>query len=155
MIDGLKLTLGGGELRALLEARARHHDDRAAWWTRERIRAAADGGHSELPDHICSHEAERHAWRAGVLRFMRDHVVVGETYQLSAADLDTGELLPPRPAWLEQHESEERIRPARTLDGLATTLDEMVGAAYAATRAHGRTSPPGRPSVPVGNDERC
>lgn len=148
MIDGLKLTMTGGELRALLDEQVRRHEERADWWTRDRSRTDDAAERPRLPDHISRNEAERHGWRADVLRFMRDHVEVRETYLLGAADLELGELLPPKPGWLAQDEYEERIRPAATLGDLSKTLDRMVGAAYgmlgACDGASGRQDAAGR-----------
>ena len=70
MIDGLKLTFSGGQLRELLEARAAHHEAHAHWWAHEERRAPEDQTEDAplLPDEMCRHEAERHTWRAEVLR---------------------------------------------------------------------------------------
>jgi hypothetical protein len=96
MIDGLKLTFSGDELRTLLEKGIRRHEEEASRWTGEKLRTTEDETEDTplLPQHICDNEAERHTWRANVLAFVRDHVDAGETYRLSAADLEYGELLP-------------------------------------------------------------
>jgi hypothetical protein len=46
----------------------------------------------------------------GIAGFARDraHIEFNETYRLGEADLGFGELLPPKPGWLEQEEYEER-----------------------------------------------
>ena len=105
MIDGLKLTLTGEELRKLIGVRAAEHRTKAARWKRE-SEAASDGsaGSTEFPQHICEHEAERHDWRTRVLTFIRDHVDPSEVYRLAESDLEFAELLPPAPAWLEDEE---------------------------------------------------
>ena len=59
---------------------------------------------------MCENEAERHVWRANVLRFMRDHIDINETYRLGEGDLAFGELLPGKPGWLDQRITEERTR---------------------------------------------
>lgn len=112
MIDGFRLTFTGEELRALLEARAAEHRANASEWERERARTAEDQTEDAplLPDHICQNEAERQAWRAEVLEFLRDHLEPLEVYRLAEADLDFAELLPRPPGWLEQEEYEERTR---------------------------------------------
>jgi hypothetical protein len=106
MTDGLKLTFSGVELRRLLEERIADHQRCADRWTHEKSRTPEDETEDAplLPDHICTNEAERHAWRAEVLQFIRDHVETDETYRLSASDLEFGELLPAKPGWLEQDE---------------------------------------------------
>jgi hypothetical protein len=104
MIDGLKLTITGEELRSLIEHRIDSHEQSADRWRRERERTPEQETEEEplLPDHMCANEAERHEWRAEVLDFIRDHIDVGETYRLGDADLMFGELLPDKPGWLEQ-----------------------------------------------------
>jgi hypothetical protein len=110
MIDGLKLTVSGEELRALLERRIEDHRRRAEWWKREHARTPEEQTEEEpqLPEHMYANEAERHEWRAEVLEFIRDHIDPSEAYRLSEADLVFGELLPDKPGWLEQQEYEER-----------------------------------------------
>src|SRR5262245_25881836 len=110
MIDGLKLTFSGGELRTLLEQRIADHQRGADRWTHERSRTTEENPEETplLPDHICTNEAEHHVWRVDVLQFIRDHVEAAETYRLSASDLEFGEFLPQKPGWLEQDEFEER-----------------------------------------------
>ena len=106
MIDGLKLILTGVEMRTLLEQRIGDHLHRAEHWKRE-LKASADQPENDpmLSEQICENQAERHKWRAAVLRFVRDHVASGEIYRLGEADLAFGELLPEAPGWLERDEA--------------------------------------------------
>jgi hypothetical protein len=96
MIDGLKLTITGEELRSLLERRIDDHLRTADGWKREQERTPEQATDDEplLPDHMCANEAERHEWRAEVLEFLRDHIDAKETYRLGEDDLAFGELLP-------------------------------------------------------------
>jgi hypothetical protein len=129
MIDGLRLTIPGEKLRALLEAQIERHKQHADWWESEQTRTP-EGQTEEaplLPDHMCTNEAERHVWRAEVLGFIRDHVEVSETYRLSAADLEFSELLPSAPGWLTQDEYEERTRVGFALERVAKGLERGVG----------------------------
>ena len=89
MIDGLKLTFSGEELRTLLEDRIADHNGAADHWRREQARTPESQTDEAplLPDHMCEHEEERQVWRADVLEFIRNHVDPQETYRLSAADL--------------------------------------------------------------------
>jgi hypothetical protein len=91
----------------------------ADWWAHEKTRTSEDETEDAplLPEHMCTNEAERHAWRADVLQFIRDHLEPAETYHLCAADLEIDELLPSRPEWLTQDEYEERttLRKAGTI----------------------------------------
>jgi hypothetical protein len=128
MIDGLMLTFFGEELRALLDERARHHEETARGWTSETQRTPDSETDDAplLPEQICENEAERHAWRAGVLAFMRDHVDAGETYRLGAADLEFGELLPEKPGWVEQDDYEQQARIGFNLERLVKSIDRLV-----------------------------
>ena len=103
-IDGLKLTIRGGELRELLEQRIQDHQRHAEWWRYEQARTPEQQTEAEplLPRAVCAHEAERHDWRADVLAFIRDHIEPSEVYRLGETDLVFGELLPERPSWMEQ-----------------------------------------------------
>lgn len=112
MIEGLTLTMTGEELQQLLDERAGEYRRSAAHWTREAARTPDQQTDEDplLPEHMCENEAERATWRADVLGFVRDHLDPSEMYRLGPADLAFGELLPPRPGWLEQDEYEERTR---------------------------------------------
>ena len=133
MIDGLKVTMTGEELRALLERRIDSHKRSADHWKRELARTPDEQTEDEplLPDHICENEAERHKWRTEVLEFIRDHVDVNETYRLGEADLAFGELLPSKPGWLDQDEYEERTRIGFQLERLTKVAGKMTAAHFA------------------------
>lgn len=79
MIEGLKLTMSGEEIRTLLEERIRGHERCAERWKREQTRTVEDQTEDEplLPDHMCENEAARHEWRMEVLGFIREHVEAG------------------------------------------------------------------------------
>jgi hypothetical protein len=127
MIDGLKLTISGAELRSLLAARIDFHNQQAARWARERERTPCDETEDAplLPEHMCENEEERHLWRARVVAFIRDHVDAAETYRLSSADLEFGELLPEPPGSLAQEEFEEGSRVGFALDRLARAVERL------------------------------
>ena len=102
MIDGLKLDVTADEIVKLLDERINEHV------------AGADADESnaqklartEDDDDCCEDEtpvstrlrrrAQRERERADALTFMRNHVVRGETYRLTAEDLRILELLPDR-----------------------------------------------------------
>ena len=71
-IQGLRLTMTGLSCRTLLKDRIRSHRDRARRWKREEGRTPEEATEDEplLPTHMCGNEAERHEWRAEVLRFI-------------------------------------------------------------------------------------
>jgi hypothetical protein len=113
MIDGLKLTMTGEELRARLDERVRDHERRAAWYKREATRAPEDDEDDDpiLPEHMCEYEQEFHKWRAKTLACIREHLEGGEVYRLDETDLKFGELLPEIPGIVAQdeYECEHRI----------------------------------------------
>ena len=127
MIDGLKLTFSGEEIRALLEDRIADHNGSADHWRREQARTPESQTEDAplLPDHMCEHEEKRHVWRAEVLEFIRNHVDPPETYRLSAADLEFGELLPSKPGAIEQEDYEERTAIGFQLERLTKRLGEL------------------------------
>jgi hypothetical protein len=140
MIDGLKLTITGKELRSLLERRVESHRRSADHWAREQERNAEEATDEEpvLPEHMCENEAERHEWRAEVLEFMRDHIDASETYRLGEDDLAFGELLPEKPGWLEQQEYEERTAIGFQLERLTKAAGQLSSGQFAlAARSNG------------------
>jgi hypothetical protein len=137
MIDGLRLTTGGEELRRFLEERINAHRRRADRLKREQARTPEEQAEDDprLPDHICENEAERHEWRAAVLEFIRDRIEPAEVYRLSESDLDFGELLPEKPGWLEQAEYEERTSVGFHLERLTKKVAEVLPREIAARQA--------------------
>ena len=86
MIDGLKLTFSGEQLRKLLEERIADHGRCAERWRREQSRTKEDETEDAplLPEHMCEHEAQKHLWRADVLVFIREHIETGRRIALDA-----------------------------------------------------------------------
>lgn len=76
IVDGLKLTFSGDELRERLAQRVQDHERRAQRWKEERQRTAEDQTEDRplLPDHMCENEAERALWQANMLTFIREHI---------------------------------------------------------------------------------
>ena len=128
MIDGLKLTLSGEELRKLLEERIAYHDRCAERWKREQLRTKEDETEEAplLPDQMCEHAEDEHTWRSEVLGFIREHIEGGEVYRLGAADVEFGELLPPKPGSVEQADYEDRTRMAFNLERLVKSVDRLA-----------------------------
>lgn len=128
MIDGLRLTISGEELRRLLDERVEDHRQCAERWKREQARTPDDQTEDEplLSDHMCENEADRHDWRAAVLEFIRDRIEIAEMYRLGESDLLFGELLPAKPGWLEQAEYEERAGIAFNLERLARKVGDVL-----------------------------
>ena len=121
MIDGLKVTLTGEELRKLLEARVAERRAAAAHWQSERKRKdeTATEDAPVLAGHMCENEAERQEWHARVLTFLCDYLDPSEIYRLDVADLEYAQLLPRKPEWLEQCEFEESTRAGFSLERIA------------------------------------
>jgi hypothetical protein len=128
VIDGLKLTLTGKQVQDLLQQRIEAHEGRGEWWKNEQTRTSEDQTEDAplLPDHMCEHEAERHAWRAEVLTFVRDHIDAFEVYRLGEHDLEFGDLLPAKPGSVEQVDYEERTGIRFQLERLTKRLGELT-----------------------------
>ena len=155
MIDGLKLTIPGGELRTLLEAQIQHHEQSAARWTREQERTSADETDDAplLPDHLCEREADRHEWRAKVLAFIRDRIEAVETYRLAAADLEFGGLLPRAPGSVAQEDYEQRNRIGFALERATKALEGVSSLTYRLLASRDVSDADGAPTPPSQNDE--
>lgn len=126
MIDGLKLTFTGDELRRLLHERAETHRAAVA---RIKLEQCSEREPAidcpQLPDHIVEEMIDRHEWRSEVLDFIRAHVESAETYRLGSYDLEFAELLPEAPDEIEDDEEGEydpRSRLAFQVRRLATAL---------------------------------
>ena len=126
MIDGLKLTFPGNELRKVLGERIAEHRRCAERWRREVSRTKEDENAPLLPDYMCEHEEQKHLWRAEVLAFIRDHIQVQETYRVGASDLEFGEVFPPKPGSVEQEEYEQRTALAFRLEQLTRRVGELA-----------------------------
>jgi hypothetical protein len=127
MIDGLKLTMTGEELRARLDERVRDHERRAAWYKREAKRMPEDDEDDDpiLPEHMCEYEQEFHKWRAKALAYILEHVEGGEVYRLDEADLTFGEILPETPGIVAQDEYEREHRIGFSLERLAKEIGRL------------------------------
>lgn len=110
MIDGLKVTMTGDELRTILKARVEAHRANAVRWKRDAERPPNEQTEDTplVPEHICDNKAGRHEWRAGVLEFLRDHLEPLEICRLGESDLAFGDVLPAKPFWLEQDGYEQQ-----------------------------------------------
>lgn len=95
MIDGLKLTIAGTELRERLDGRIRCHQSHVEFWERELTRTIDDQTDDEplLPEHMAEHERDAHNARMAVLTLIRDHVVTSESYRLGEEDLRFADLV--------------------------------------------------------------
>jgi hypothetical protein len=137
MIEGLKLTFSGEELRKVLEERIDYHDTCAERWRREQTRTKEDETEEAplLPEHMCEHEEEEHMWRSEVLAFIREHIEPQETYRMGAGDVEFGELLPIKPGSVAQVEHEERTRSSFYLEQISKRLGEVASRLYVMSRS--------------------
>jgi hypothetical protein len=133
MIEGLKLTMTGVELRARLQERVEVHTHRAEWYKRQAQRTPEEQTDDEplLPDHMCEFEIERHEWRAEVLAFIRDRIAEGEVFRLGEADLAFGEILPEKPGCVEQDDYEREQRIGFSLERLTKEIGSLSSGGYA------------------------
>ena len=99
MIDGLKVTVTGEELREALDECAARYRAAAAHWDHESKRTLEDQTEESplWPQHMCKNEAARLEWRASVFAFLGERVEALEIYRLDRADLKYIGLLPAKP----------------------------------------------------------
>lgn len=92
MIEGLKVTVVGTELRELCLKRAGHHRTRAAVYAEQK----ASMDKSEIgemtysngdPKRVLKDKLERHAAEAGEMDFIAAHLVADEHYLLDSSAL--------------------------------------------------------------------
>jgi hypothetical protein len=93
VIDGLKVTMSGEELKGKLDERIQSHARQAAHWARQ---LKASGSDEDVPmrAHIVENEIERAHDQVETLTFIRDHIIGEEIYRLGEYDLRFADLLP-------------------------------------------------------------
>ena len=97
MIEGIRIELDSHELRQTLEKRAAHHKERATWYE-EQVAALYAGGamspnRSMDPVSSLRQRGKEHVHRAALLTFVAQHVIPGEVYRLTQAELSRFELV--------------------------------------------------------------
>jgi hypothetical protein len=117
MIEGLKVTMSGEELRELLDERAAECRESAAHWQRESERTSKDATVDAplLPDHMCKNEAAHQEWRATVLDLLRERMDASEVYRLGLKDLKYVGFFPSEPEMFGPDESEDSTDDASDL----------------------------------------
>ena len=93
MIDGLKVTMSGEELKRKLDERIESYARQAAHWARQ-IEAPDSDEDQAMPAHLVQHQIERAHDQVETLTFIRDHIIGEETYRLGEYDLRFADLLP-------------------------------------------------------------
>jgi hypothetical protein len=124
MIEGLKLTMTGEELRKRLAERVDEHERLVAHYKEEAKRDPdpEDDEDFVLPEHMCEYEVQLHGWRAEALSYIREHIEGGEVYRLGAGDLEFGEILPEKPGLIAQEEYERDERVGFSLERIAKEI---------------------------------
>lgn len=137
MIEGLKLTMTGEELRKRLDQRVKHHQSVVDHYMREAKREPDPSVEDDyvLPEHMCEFEQELHQWRAETLAYIREHIEGGEVYRLGPTDLEFGEILPEKPGIVEQDEFERENRVGFSMERIAKEIGSSGGGAYAVAEA--------------------
>jgi hypothetical protein len=100
VIDGLKLTMTGGQLRSQLGERIRWHQtemDRMA----EQLQAHRSLVEGPYVDRLLEDEISQARRRIDVLTLIRDYIVADEVYLLGEFDLRFADLLPDDDGWGE------------------------------------------------------
>jgi hypothetical protein len=112
VIDGLKLTMTGGQLRSSLESRMRWHQsevDRMSQLLKTPGRSFEEG---RCADRVLEDEIGRAQRRIDVLTFVREYILADEVYQLGEFDLRFADLLPDDDGWDGEGFGIRRVMPA-------------------------------------------
>ena len=137
MIEGLKLTMTGDELRSRLDERVKYHERLVDHDKREAKREPdpKDEYDCVLPEHMCEYEQEFHLWRVETLAYIREHVEGGEVYRLGPNDVEFGEILPQKPGVVEQEEFDRENSIGFSMERIAKDIGGSSGGAYAIAEA--------------------
>ena len=98
MIDGLKLTMTGVQLRTNIEGRLRWHQGEIRRMTKQ-LQGSDTTDAVEYPATMLENEISRAERQIEVLSFIRDYIVADETYRLGEFDLRFADLLPEDDGW--------------------------------------------------------
>lgn len=99
MIEGLKLTMTGVQLRANLEARIRWHQSEIRRMAKQLKTPPRGEEEVAYPEHLLQNEIGRAERQIEVLTFIRDYIVADEEYRLGEFDLRFADLLPEDEPW--------------------------------------------------------
>jgi hypothetical protein len=93
VIEGLKLTMTGLELRAKLDERIQSHARHAADYAK-RLKEPDPNEEDPLPESVMEGEIEKAHDQIETLTLIRDYIVADEVYRLGEFDLRFADLLP-------------------------------------------------------------
>lgn len=93
VIDGLKLTMTGNELKVKLEERIQWHH-RNATRNARLLNEPDPNDETPLPEGVLENEIDQSQDQIEVLTLIRDHILAEEVYRLGEHDLRFADLLP-------------------------------------------------------------
>ena len=99
MIDGLKLTMTGVQLRSNLESRIRWHQGEIRRMSKQLKKEDRTFEECPYPDSVLEGEIGRAERQIEVLTFIRNYIVADEVYRLGEFDLRFADLLPEDDPW--------------------------------------------------------
>ena len=99
MIEGLKLTMTGVQLRTNIEARIRWHQGEIRRMSKQLKTPDRSPEVCPYPDSVLEGEIGRAERQIEVLTFLRDYIVADEVYRLGEFDLRFADLLPEEEPW--------------------------------------------------------
>ena len=116
MIDGLKLTMTGGQLLSNLAERIRWHQTEMDRMVEQRQahRSLVEGPYL---DRLLEDEISRARRRIDILTFIRDYIIADEVYRLGEFDLRFADLLPEDDGWDAETFGIARAAPALDTPG--------------------------------------
>ena len=93
MIEGLKLTMTGVQLRTNIDGRIRWHQSEIRRLSKH-LKSRDGDDEAPYPEHMLENEINRAERQIEVLTFIRDYIVADEVYRLGEFDLRLADLLP-------------------------------------------------------------
>lgn len=109
MIEGLKLTMTGSQLRVHLEDRIRWHEGRIRRGVRALKAPKRNGRERARPDDAVEGAIAASERRIELLALIHEYIVPGETYRLGEGDLRFADLVP-------EADARERVAPLSSVD---------------------------------------
>jgi hypothetical protein len=98
VIEGLKLTMTGAQLRSQIEERIRWHQGEIGRMSKQ-LKSATGDESVPYPGRMLENEIGRAERQIETLAFIRDYIVAEEVYRLGEFDLRFADLLPDDDPW--------------------------------------------------------
>ncbi len=99
MIEGLKLTMTGAQLRTQIDERIRWHQGEIKRMSRQVAHSDRHVDDCTYPPGVLHNEIGRAERQIEVLSFIREYIVADEVYRLGEFDLRFADLLPDEDPW--------------------------------------------------------